>query len=70
MSGLAARTWRADGAQSAVGAVVVDHHAAMIYAMSILAALFVYRYVPETKGRTLESIQHLWGPRTSVAAQR
>ena len=28
--------------------------------MSILAALFVYRYVPETKGRTLESIQHLW----------
>jgi len=38
--------------------------------MSILAALFVYRYVPETKGRTLESIQHLWGPRTSVAAQR
>jgi len=28
--------------------------------MSILAALFVYRYVPETKGRTLEAIQHLW----------
>jgi SP family xylose:H+ symportor-like MFS transporter len=29
-------------------------------AMSILAALFVMRYVPETKGRTLEAIQHLW----------
>ena len=29
---------------------------------SILAALFVYKYVPETKGRTLEDIQHLWKP--------
>jgi SP family xylose:H+ symportor-like MFS transporter len=28
--------------------------------MSILAAVFVLRYVPETKGRTLESIQELW----------
>jgi SP family xylose:H+ symportor-like MFS transporter len=29
-------------------------------AMSVLAALFVMRYVPETKGRTLEAIQDLW----------
>jgi SP family xylose:H+ symportor-like MFS transporter len=28
--------------------------------MSVLAALFVMRFVPETKGRTLESIQDLW----------
>src|SRR5258708_30079884 len=28
--------------------------------MSILAALFVWRYVPETKGRHLEQIQTLW----------
>jgi SP family xylose:H+ symportor-like MFS transporter len=28
--------------------------------MSVLAALFVVRFVPETKGRTLESIQALW----------
>jgi hypothetical protein len=28
--------------------------------MSVLAALFVIRYVPETKGRSLESIQELW----------
>jgi SP family xylose:H+ symportor-like MFS transporter len=28
--------------------------------MSVLAALFVIRYVPETKGRTLESIEQLW----------
>ncbi len=40
LSGLAARTGRADGPPTAVGAVIVDHHAAAIYAMSILAALF------------------------------
>ncbi len=27
---------------------------------SFLAALFVIRFLPETKGRTLESIQELW----------
>lgn len=31
---------------------------------SLLAALFVMRYVPETKGRTLEAMQHLWKPAT------
>ena len=31
--------------------------------MSILAGLFVLRYVPETKGRSLEAIQDLWGRR-------
>jgi SP family xylose:H+ symportor-like MFS transporter len=28
---------------------------------SILAALFVWKYVPETKGRSLEAMQDLWG---------
>jgi SP family xylose:H+ symportor-like MFS transporter len=28
--------------------------------MSILAALFVWRFVPETKGRSLEQMQKLW----------
>ncbi len=31
--------------------------------MSVLSALFVLRFVPETKGRTLESIQELWHKR-------
>lgn len=31
--------------------------------MSILAALFVWRFVPETKGHSLEAIQHLWTKR-------
>src|SRR5688572_27945257 len=34
-------------------------------AMSVLAAVFVIRFVPETKGRTLESIQDLWKPADS-----
>ncbi|MEX0982647.1 MAG: D-xylose transporter XylE [Bacteroidales bacterium] len=28
--------------------------------MGVLAALFVYKLVPETKGRTLEDMEHLW----------
>lgn len=40
-----------------------SHHgfAYWIYgAMSLFAAFFVYRWVPETKRKTLEDIQHLW----------
>lgn len=40
LSGLAARTGRANGGPTPVGPVVVDQHAAVIYVMSILAALF------------------------------
>jgi MFS transporter, SP family, xylose:H+ symportor len=36
--------------------------------MSILAALFVIRYVPETKGRSLEAIQDLWKHPATTAA--
>ncbi|HEV7138891.1 MAG TPA: MFS transporter, partial [Steroidobacteraceae bacterium] len=42
-------------------------------ACSILAALFVIRFVPETKGRPLESIQELWhgqGADAGVVAPR
>ena len=36
--------------------------------MSVLAGLFVWRCVPETAGRSLESIQDLWRPRTPKSA--
>jgi SP family xylose:H+ symportor-like MFS transporter len=35
---------------------------------SFVAVFFVWRYVPETKGRTLESIQELWGKGTPAGA--
>jgi SP family xylose:H+ symportor-like MFS transporter len=41
------------------------HHgfAYFLYGLaSIAAGLFVWRYVPETNGRSLESIQQLWAP--------
>ncbi|HKD23498.1 MAG TPA: D-xylose transporter XylE [Rhizomicrobium sp.] len=47
---------------SALNAAFNHGFAYWIYGgMSILAALFVVRYVPETKQRSLESIQELWG---------
>ncbi|SMO96588.1 CaiB/BaiF CoA transferase family protein [Paracoccus laeviglucosivorans] len=39
LSGLAARTGQANGAPTAVGSVIVDQHAASIYALGILAAV-------------------------------
>ena len=41
-------------------------------AMSVLSGIFVVRFVPETKGRTLESIQELWhgGRRAAPVAAR
>lgn len=35
---------------------------------SVLAALFVIRYVPETKGRSLEAIQELWSKSEATPA--
>lgn len=36
--------------------------------MSILSGIFVYRYVPETAGRSLEAIQGLWASRRAASA--
>lgn len=52
MSGLAARTGSADGAPTAVGAVIIDQHAASLYAMAVLAALFAKANTGE--GRLVE----------------
>jgi crotonobetainyl-CoA:carnitine CoA-transferase CaiB-like acyl-CoA transferase len=52
LSGLAAHTGRADGPPTPVGAVVVDQHAAVIYAMATLAALFARERTG--KGRLVE----------------
>jgi SP family xylose:H+ symportor-like MFS transporter len=51
---------------SALNAMFNHGFAYWIYGvMSLLAAAFVWRYVPETKGRTLEAIQDLWSARAA-----
>jgi SP family xylose:H+ symportor-like MFS transporter len=35
--------------------------------MGVLAALFVYKLVPETKGRTLEDMEHLWAKKKKAS---
>ncbi|HEY0274755.1 MAG TPA: CoA transferase, partial [Paenirhodobacter sp.] len=52
LSGLAARTGQAEGNPTAVGTVIVDQHAATVYAMSILAGL--YARTRTGKGRLIE----------------
>jgi SP family xylose:H+ symportor-like MFS transporter len=53
---------------SALNAMFHHGFAYWIYgAMGLLAAVFVVRYVPETKGRSLEAIEELWGKRAAVA---
>ncbi|MCZ5018751.1 MFS transporter, partial [Escherichia coli] len=32
--------------------------------MGVLAALFMWKFVPETKGKTLEELEALWEPET------
>ncbi|HEY4213000.1 MAG TPA: D-xylose transporter XylE [Steroidobacteraceae bacterium] len=54
---------------SALNALFNHGFAYWIYGgMSLLAAIFVAWYVPETKGRTLEAIQDLWGHGRAAAA--
>jgi SP family xylose:H+ symportor-like MFS transporter len=66
-----AAQWIADYVVSATFPILKDSPALMarfdggfpyfIYGvMSILAALFIWKFVPETKGRTLEQMSSLW----------
>jgi MFS family permease len=35
---------------------------ALLGALALASFLFVYRFAPETRGKQLEDIRHLWGP--------
>lgn len=46
--------------------LVEQYHHGFTYwlygAMGVLAALFIWKIVPETKGKTLEEMEALWKP--------
>jgi SP family arabinose:H+ symporter-like MFS transporter len=39
-------------------------------AFSVIAYIWIWKTVPETKGRSLEQIQELWGDEDPVQTQR
>jgi len=60
-------TFKVMDGNSALNAMFNHGFAYWIYGvMSVLAAVFVIKYVPETKGRSLEAIQDIWGRRVSA----
>jgi SP family xylose:H+ symportor-like MFS transporter len=62
-------TFKVMDGNSALNAMFNHGFAYWIYGvMSVLAALFVLKYVPETKGRTLEAIQEIWERRAPARA--
>jgi SP family xylose:H+ symportor-like MFS transporter len=62
-------TFKVMDGNSALNAMFNHGFAYWIYGvMSVLAALFVLKYVPETKGRTLEAIQEIWERRAPALA--
>ena len=42
------------------GAVRADEQPALVRRLRVLAALFVWKFVPESKGVSLENMQKLW----------
>jgi SP family xylose:H+ symportor-like MFS transporter len=34
--------------------------------MAVLSGLFIWRFVPETKGKTLEDMENLWKPTKKI----
>jgi MFS transporter, SP family, xylose:H+ symportor len=60
-------TFKVLDGNSALNAMFNHGFAYWVYgAMSVLAAVFVIKFVPETKGRTLEAIQEIWERRAHV----
>ncbi|MBZ4677346.1 MAG: major facilitator transporter [Anaerophaga sp.] len=59
-----AAQWTANYLVSSTYPAMMEFSAAMTYSiygiMSILSLLFVWKFVPETKGRTLEDMEALW----------
>lgn len=59
-----AAQWAANYFISSTYPVMMEYSGGLTYGfyglMSVLSALFVWKFVPETKGRTLEQMENLW----------
>jgi SP family xylose:H+ symportor-like MFS transporter len=62
-----AAQWAANYFISSTYPMMMETSAGMTYGfyglMSILSALFVWKWIPETKGKTLEQMESLWSDR-------
>ncbi|MCM3087543.1 D-xylose transporter XylE [Bhargavaea ginsengi] len=68
-----AAQWAANFFISSTYPAMMDFSGALTYGfyglMSVLSALFVLKWVPETKGKTLEELESLWGEETEEAVR-
>jgi len=59
-----AAQWAANYFISSTYPVMMEYSGGLTYGfyglMSVLSALFVWKFVPETKGRTLEQMENMW----------
>lgn len=59
-----AAQWAANYFISSTYPPMMDFSSAMTYGfygtMAVLSAIFVWKFVPETKGKTLEEVEKLW----------
>ena len=69
-----AAQWIANYLISATYPMMMEYSGAMTYGfygvMSILSAIFVWKLVPETKGKTLEDMENIWVKSPQVAARK
>ncbi|GIM27701.1 D-xylose transporter XylE [Clostridium polyendosporum] len=60
-----AAQWAANYLISSTYPMMMEYSSALTYGfyglMSVLSALFVWKFVPETKGKTLEEMEKVWG---------
>jgi MFS transporter, SP family, xylose:H+ symportor len=60
-----AAQWSANYLISSTYPIMMEFSGGMTYGfyglMSVLSAIFVWKFVPETKGKTLEEVERIWG---------
>lgn len=62
-----AAQWAANYLISSTYPVMMEYSGGLTYGfyglMSVISAIFVWKFIPETKGKTLEQMENIWKPR-------